>query len=184
MSTVLVAYASKHGSTAEIAEAIAETLRASGVDADCVHAGDAGDLERYDAVILGSAVYMKRWRGEAKRFLRRHAKELAERPFWVFSSGPTGDPSADNPAWLEPRRVIDTAKRLGVRDHVVFGGRIPSEHHGLAQRAMLESTPERFRDRRDWNEIRAWASGIASELRGSTDSERSASPTFAGSEPT
>src|SRR5688500_12543529 len=125
--TVLVAHASKHGSTAEIAEAIAQTLRESGLDVDCREAGDVESLESYDAVVLGSAVYIRRWRGGAKHFLRRHASALAERPFWVFSSGPVGEPSGDEKMarWLEPPRIIKRVEELGAREHVVFGGRAP-----------------------------------------------------------
>jgi menaquinone-dependent protoporphyrinogen oxidase len=56
---VLVAYASKRGSTEEIAHAVAETLHDGGLDVDCLRASDVGDLDRYDAVVLGSAVYMR-----------------------------------------------------------------------------------------------------------------------------
>ena len=161
---VLVAFASKHGSTAEIAEAIVAELRQSGLRADCVAADDVASLEPYDAVVLGSAVYMKRWRAEARRFLRKHAGALAERPLWIFSSGPTGPPAADKPAWTEPRRTIQRAERLGARDHVVFGGRVPVDAHGPAARAMANGTPEEYRDRRDWDGIRAWADGIAAAL--------------------
>jgi menaquinone-dependent protoporphyrinogen oxidase len=157
MQTVLVVYASKHGATAEIATAVATALNASGVPATCVAAEDVGGLAGYDAVILGSAVYIKRWRPEARRFLRRHAAELAQRPFWVFSSGPVGDPAKDNPAWLEPKRTIAKALELGARDHKVFGG--------VAQGAMAKSAPPEYLDRRDWDEIRAWAEGIAAQLR-------------------
>ena len=163
--TVLVAYASKHGSTAEIAEAIASGLREDGVAADCAAVEDVGGLGAYDAVVLGSAVYMKRWQGDARHFLRRHAKELAELPFWIFSSGPTGDPAEDDAAWQEPKRTVAKAEKLGVRDHVVFGGRISPESGRMAK-AMADNTPEEYRDRRDWDEIRAWASGIAADLGG------------------
>ncbi|MFN8113789.1 MAG: flavodoxin domain-containing protein [Solirubrobacterales bacterium] len=160
---VLVAHASKHGSTAEIAEAIAAGLRENGLDADCMPAADVEDVGAYDAVVLGSAVYMKRWQGDARHFLRSHAKELGTIPFWVFSSGPTGDPAEDDAAWQEPKRTIAKAEKLGVRDHVVFGGRISPEAGRMAK-AMAENTPEEYRDRRDWDEIRAWAAGIATEL--------------------
>ena len=89
---VLVAYASKRGSTAEIAESVAETLRGAGLEVDCLESGEVTDVSPYDAVVLGSAVYMKRWRGDARHFLRKHSDQLAERPLWVFSSGPVGDP--------------------------------------------------------------------------------------------
>jgi len=153
MTCVLVAYGSKHGSTAEIAAAITETLRECGLEADCRQAGDVENLDRYDAVVLGSAVYMRRWRREARRFMHHHARALAERPLWVFSSGPVGDPANDNAAWLEPGRTIAAAERLGARGHVVFGGV-----------SKASSIPAEFRDRRDWDEIRAWARGIAAEL--------------------
>jgi menaquinone-dependent protoporphyrinogen oxidase len=165
MKHVLVAHASKRGSTAEIAEAVAEALRGAGLDVDCRPAADVGRLDSYDAVVIGSAVYMKRWRGDAKHFLRDHAEELSGLPFWLFSSGPVGDPAdAPDPDWLEPPRIIDRAKQLGVRDHVVFGGRVPTEPRGPLERAMAKNTPEEYRDMRDWDEIRSWAGGIASEL--------------------
>jgi menaquinone-dependent protoporphyrinogen oxidase len=165
VTNVLVTYASKHGSTAEIAQAIAETLRQSGLSVECAEAREVKDLAPYDAVLLGSAVYIKRWRGDAKHFLRSHAAELSQRPFWVFSSGPVGEPEGDvDASWLEPPRIIAKVEQLGARGHVVFGGRMPLNPRGPA-RAMVENCPPEYRDRRDWDEIRAWAEGVASELR-------------------
>jgi len=153
MSRVLVTFGSKHGATAEIADVLAETLCACGLDVDCVEAGDVESLDGYDAVVLGSAVYMRRWRREARRFIHQFGPELAQRPFWVFSSGPVGDLSEVNPAWLEPPKTIAAAERLGAREHVVFGGRSESK-----------SLPEALRDQRDWGEIRTWARRIAAAL--------------------
>ncbi len=165
VAKVLVAYASKHGSTAEIADAVAETLRSSGLSVECAKAGELLSVEPYDAVVLGSAVYMKRWRGDAKRFLRKHAEELSKRPLWVFSSGPVGEPKNDNPSWLEPPRIVEQVERLGARAHVVFGGRMPTDPRSPTQRAMAKNCPPEYRDRRDWDEIHAWAAGVASELQ-------------------
>jgi menaquinone-dependent protoporphyrinogen oxidase len=153
MSRILVAYGSKHGSTAEIAEAIAATLREAGLEVDCVKAGDVHSLDGYGAVVLGSAVYMRRWRRAARRFLDRFAGDLRERPLWVFSSGPVGDPDHINYDWAEPPRTIERADRLGAREHVVFGGRSESTR-----------IPEEHRDLRDWDEIREWARRIAAEV--------------------
>jgi hypothetical protein len=66
----------------------------------------------------------------------------SQRPFWVFSSGPVGDPSSEtDPAWLEPPRVIEQVTRLGVREHVVFGGRLLVKPRGPMEHAMVKSTP-------------------------------------------
>ena len=162
--TVLVAYASKRGSTAEIAETVAATLRREGLGVCLERCEDVRNLDRYDAVVLGSAVYMKRWRGEAKHFLKKHRKALRQMPFWVFSSGPVGDPANDNPDWIEPPKLAERVEELGGRDHAVFGGRVPLQPRGMMEKAMAEGVPEQFRDRRDWEEIRSWAQQIAHQL--------------------
>ena len=164
---VLVAYGSRFGSTAEIAEAIASELREGGFDVDCVPAHDAKTADGYDGVVLGSAVYMRRWRRDARRFLEKHARELERVPFWVFSSGSVGAPEQRDPDWEEPAKVMALVERLGVREHVVFGGSIPAKPTGFMQKAMASEMPEEFRDLRDWDEIRAWAAGIARSLQAS-----------------
>jgi len=165
MTDVLVAFASKRGSTREIAEAVADGLRGRGLSVDCRPVGEVREVSPYGAVVLGSAVYIKRWRGDAKRFLRRHRKALAAMPFWVFSSGPVGDPAKDpGPSWQEPPKIVKRIEALGARGHVVFGGRVPPDPHGPMERSMVDGTPEEYRDRRDWDEIRAWASTIAASL--------------------
>jgi menaquinone-dependent protoporphyrinogen oxidase len=85
---VLVAYATKHGATAEIAERIAATMRGAGCEARALPADDVGDLEGCRAVVLGSALYMGRLRGSARHFARRHRRALARLPVWLFTSGP------------------------------------------------------------------------------------------------
>jgi menaquinone-dependent protoporphyrinogen oxidase len=162
--TVLVAYASKRGSTAEIAETVAATLRREGLGVCLERAEDVQTLEPYDAVVLGSAVYMKRWRGDARHFLKKHRKALKHTPFWAFSSGPVGDPAKDNPDWNEPPKIAEKVEELEGRDHAVFGGCLPSEPKGLMEKAMVEGAPREYRDRRDWVQIREWAKQIAADL--------------------
>ena len=108
MSRVLVAYGSKHGSTAEIAEAIAATLREAGLQADCVKAGDVRSLEGYDAVVLGSAVYMRRWRRAASQSVPSLWFPLDRPADERLSSTPparTGARSHDGPAQRARRRL-------------------------------------------------------------------------------
>src|SRR5262245_7899011 len=87
---VLVAVASPHGSPREIADAIAETLRSAGLDVDLRDVADVKDLAPYDAVVLGSAVYMGHWVREARQFATDQAEGLRRLPLWLFSSGPVG----------------------------------------------------------------------------------------------
>lgn len=161
MTKVLVAYASKHGATADIATAIADKLRERHLSVECRPAQSVENLFGYDAVVIGSAVYFNRWRPEAMRFLRRHASRLADTPFWTFSSGLVGNTPASPE--LEPRRERYVAKMLYARGHVVFGGRVQARGHGVVRR-LVDRIPRPYRDRRDWAEIRAWAATIADEL--------------------
>lgn len=163
--TVLVAYASKRGSTTEIAETVAATLRRSGLEVTLRSVEEVDDVDPYEAIVVGSAVYMKRWRGDARHFLKKHRKTLRKMPFWVFSSGPVGDPAEDNAESMESPKFAAKLEEMGVRDHVVFGGSVPREPQGFVEKAMVEGTPEQFRDRRDWGQIRAWAEGVAAELK-------------------
>ena len=165
MTRVLVAYGSKHGATAEIAEAVADELRHADHEVDCLSAEQVSSIDAYDAAVIGSAVYMKRWRPEARRLLKRHAKALASRPFWVFSSGPFGE--KPDPSWSEPPRTIERAKHLGVRDHVVFGGRLPVEPSNFMERSMVRDCPPDKRDLRDWDAIRTWAAEVGTEISSS-----------------
>lgn len=160
---VLVAYGTKYGATAEIAEVIATTLRTAGLEVDAVPARDVRSVERYRAVVLGSAVYMARWRRDALRLLRRHRRELTSRPVWLFSSGPVGEQADDAAAqrWTRPKRVERLATEIGARDHVVFGGRVSDDAGGFMRRTMARNTPPELRDRRDWAAIETWAQNVA-----------------------
>jgi menaquinone-dependent protoporphyrinogen oxidase len=86
----------------------------------------------------------------------------------VFSSGPVGEPEEDEDVpskWTEPPGIVRRVEQLGAREHVVFGGRLPTDPRWPAHKAMVENTPPEYRDRRDWDEISAWARGVAAELR-------------------
>jgi menaquinone-dependent protoporphyrinogen oxidase len=159
---VLVACASKMGSTAEIADALAERLTAAGLDVDRRAVDGIRDVDAYQAVVLGSAVYLGRWRHEAVAFLRRFARDLARRPVWLFQSGPL-DESTEREDIPLPGRVAPHADAIGVRGFVTFGGRIDAEHPaGFAAKRMVDAGLGK--DFRDFDRVRAWADAIATEL--------------------
>jgi menaquinone-dependent protoporphyrinogen oxidase len=158
--TVLVCAASKHGSTAEIAEAIGTTLVRHGVPADVRPAQDVTIVDGYDAVVLGSAVYMGQWLEPARRLAEIEAQVLAARPVWLFSSGPVADR-------LEQGGPVDVAAIVevtGAREHRLFGGRVRRQGLGFTEKAMVAALRVPDGDRRDWAEIEAWAAHIADTL--------------------
>ncbi len=108
---VLVAYATKMGATAEIAAAIGTELRKAGHDVDVRNVTEVGSIMEYDAVVLGSAIYTRRWRPEAVRFLRRHVGGLRDRQVWLFHSGPVG-PDKDQVQSMPPK-VARLADKIG-----------------------------------------------------------------------
>jgi menaquinone-dependent protoporphyrinogen oxidase len=168
MDRVLVAYGSKYGSTAEIAEAIGRALRASGLDVDVEGARSVHSLEGYRAAVVGSAVYAAHWRGDALRLLGDHRDWLTQHDVWLFSSGPVGEDDedadeAETERWTKPKKVQELAAEIGARDHVVFGGKV-DEDRGFIRKRMARGMPDEVRDRRDWDEIAAWAAAIASVL--------------------
>jgi menaquinone-dependent protoporphyrinogen oxidase len=158
---VLVAYASKYGSTREIAEAIAVVLVDAGLAVDVLAAGDIRDISMYDAVVLGSALYSAHWRRDANRFVRRHLDELQVRPVWLFSSGPL-DHSAEHADIPLTEHVVRDVAPIGARGHRTFGGRLLPGTPGMDE-ALLAT--HHVGDFRDWDAIGAWAREIADALR-------------------
>jgi menaquinone-dependent protoporphyrinogen oxidase len=159
MTRVLVAFATKMGSTKEIAEAIGVALTERGCEVDVRPAGTVGSLDDFDAIVLGSAVYAGRWRPDAVRFVRRFRAQLAARCVWLFESGWLGKRPATPAASPGARR---RAQRVGAPAPTVFGGRLdPALATGFIDRAFAKRMTG---DARDWNEIRTWSDGLADEL--------------------
>ena len=157
---VLVAYATKHGSTREVAEEIGRVLRQRGLDTDVAEARLVRDLAPYGAVVLGSALYAAHWQRDANRFVARHLAALQARPVWLFSTGPL-DRSADAGLLPAPPSVAITTDPIGARAHRVFGGRLLADTPGLDPQVLATHPVGDFRD---WAAIRAWALGIAAAL--------------------
>jgi menaquinone-dependent protoporphyrinogen oxidase len=158
---VLVTAASKYGSTAEIAVAIAEALGERGVDATAIPPEEVGSLDEFDAVVLGSAVYAGRWLKAAKELIERSAEDLARRPVWLFSSGPIGDPPKPEE---EPVDVVDVMGSTKAREHRVFAGELQKKRLSFGDKAIATAFRAQEGDFREWAEIREWATGIADAL--------------------
>jgi menaquinone-dependent protoporphyrinogen oxidase len=157
--TVLIAYASKHGSTREVADAIAAALEPSGHVADVRPAAAVDDPGAYDAVVLGAPLYMGRWHKDARAFVRRHRKALQRVPVAVFALGPLEEDPAQ---WREAEEQLEKALAalpdVDAVDVKLFGGALhPEDLHFPFSR--MEAA-----DVRDWAAIRAWGAGLPERL--------------------
>jgi menaquinone-dependent protoporphyrinogen oxidase len=171
---VLVAYASRYGSTAGIAERIAAKLQAEGLDAEAKPVKSARDIDGYGAFVIGSAAFIGSWMKEASDFVRRNRSLLSGRPVWLFSSGPVGTKTTDAQGRdvreaSVPKEIAEFAD-LMPRDHRVFFGALDRKKltgaHRLMSLVPASKTIMIEGDFRDWGEIEAWAAMIAHELAG------------------
>ena len=133
---VLVTYGSSNGGTRHVAEVVADELRHHHLVVDVAPALEIHLVEGYDAVVLGGAVFASHWHDDARRFARRHAVALLQRPVWLFSSVPAGEALPDGPV----RGAGQAKLRLRARDHATFSA--------------------------DGADVRLWARSIAQSLSG------------------
>jgi menaquinone-dependent protoporphyrinogen oxidase len=157
--TTLVAYGTRHGSTREVAEAVADTLRGLGLEVDAIEAGHVPDLSAYGGVVLGGALYMGRWHPTALGFLERHRHALAVRPVAVFAMGPrTLEPSELEASRAQLGRALAKVPEVDPYAVAVFGGVVDPGSLRFPLNRMPAS------DARDWDAIEAWAVEIAPVL--------------------
>ena len=153
---ILIAYATKHGSTREVATAIANTVAATGDEVDLRDAAQVGELNGYDGVVLGGSLYMGRWHPDAVGFLEQHCDALATIPIAVFAMGPKTLEDADvESARVQLDRALGKFPDLALTNVAIFGGVI--DPHKL--RFPLSHLPAS--DARDWKAIAAWARDVA-----------------------
>jgi menaquinone-dependent protoporphyrinogen oxidase len=165
--TVLVAAASRHGATVEIAERIGADLAAGGLEVEVKKLADVEDVEAYEAVVLGSGVYLGNWLKDGRAFLDAHASELATRPTWLFASGSiVGDPPVgDDPNALRAGLAERLIEATRAREHKLFAGKLDRSKLGLLEKAAVRGAHASEGDHRDWNAVDEWAAQIASTLQ-------------------
>ena len=158
---VLVTVASRHGATQQIGDRVADVLADMGVEVDRRSPEEVRDLDGVDAVVLGSAIYAGRWVASASELVDRLADALRERPVWVFSSGPLGDPP--KPEGTGPA-IEETVERIAPRDHRVFAGALDRDDLSLGERAVVKVVRAPYGDFRNWEDVTAWATAIGDAL--------------------
>lgn len=168
---ILVAYASKYGSTKAIAERIAGKIRESGLAVDAMPVKAVNDVSGYDAFVVGSALYILDWMKDAKTFVDRNREILATRPLWLFSSGPispgtTDMQGRDARTTCAKKEVLALKDELNARDHHIFWGALDKKKLSIPERliASVPAFPGTEGDFRDWNEIDQWAATLADDI--------------------
>ena len=163
---VLVTAASQHKATAEIAQAIGQALTEQGLNVAVIPPAEVRSLDGYDAVVIGSAVYVGHWLDAAKDFVLRFADALDDRPVWLFSSGPVGKPSGKLAQSMgqDPVDLPEMIAATHAREHRMFAGKLDRKQLSLFQRASLLVFRSLEGDFRDWGAVRQWAEGIAGQL--------------------
>jgi menaquinone-dependent protoporphyrinogen oxidase len=163
---ILVAFATKHGSTQEVAEAVVEELNSQGLEVELRTLDEVKDLDGYGSVVLGAPLYMGRWHQDARRFLKRRRGELAELPVAVFALGPLKNTEAEiRGAREQLDKALHAVPELRPATVAVFGGVIDPAKLSFPFNHMPAG------DARDWDAIRAWARSLPAEL-GRTGRER------------
>jgi len=169
--SILVAYATRYGSTQEVAEAVAATLRDSGLEVDIQPMRNVRTLAGHRAVVLGAPLYIGRWHKDARRFLSLHQEALTQRPVAIFTLGPT---QPDEKEWEGVHAQLDQelAKYPWLTPVALelFGGKYdPAKLQFLDKLlATLPASPlhqMQASDARGWTAIRAWASELAAKLQ-------------------
>jgi menaquinone-dependent protoporphyrinogen oxidase len=171
MDTILVAYATKYGATAEIANKISSVLEKNGLEAEAKDINTLTDLEDFKAIVIGSAVYYGKWRKEAVRFVVDNSKKLAEKKVWIFSCGPTGEgePLELTKGWRVPTKIEAFADEIEPKDIALFHGKIePSEVNGF-EKWIIKRVKAPVGDYRNWKAITDWTHEIIKEMKNNSD---------------
>jgi menaquinone-dependent protoporphyrinogen oxidase len=159
---VLVTWASKHGSTAEIGYAIGGELREHRIRVVMCPVENADMAEEFDAYVIGSAVYAGHWMRHAKEFLGQHRQRLLRARVWLYSNGPLGHAAGPEDAPVDAGELFEDS---GPREHRIFAGKLDKSELSFPERAISAALHAPYGDFRDWDEIRGWANDIAGALQ-------------------
>ncbi len=163
--SILIAYATRYGSTQEVAEKVAATLREGGLSVDVQPVKQVRTLDGYRAVVVGAPLYMFDWLKEARDFISRHRAALATRPVAVFALGPTEDKQED---WTETRKQLDKVLSkfpwLSPVAVELFGGKFDPTRLTFPYNLVPGLKRMPVNDIRDWDAIRAWANSLPEKL--------------------
>ncbi len=159
--SILLVYATRYGSTEQVAETVADTLRQAGLRVDLLPMREVKSLEPYDAIVLGAAIYNTKWNPDAHAFLSQHEEILQRRPVAIFSLGPTTrNPAAKKGSLRQLDKDLEKYPWLKPVALEMFVGRYDLSKLGLGSVGRLIP----LRDQRDPNVVRAWANALPAQF--------------------
>jgi menaquinone-dependent protoporphyrinogen oxidase len=160
---ILVAYATRKGSTAEIAGVVGKELQSAGYDVVVTEMNAVKSLEGFDAFVLGAPVYMHKVIGMGK-FAKRFREELAPKPVAIFAAGMA--PVSNKPGEVEEETKILSAS-ITPKNPVsvaLFAGKVDPAQFNFLMRRMVEAEKSMVGDFRDWDAIAAWAKDLPEKM--------------------
>ena len=159
--SILIACATRFGSTQEVAETIAASLRQAGFEVDVQPMQEVKALDHYDAIVLGAAIYNAKWHPDAHKFLSQHQEPLSQRPVAIFALGPlsTGDAEMQR-SRRQLDRELEKYPWLKPVALEMFVGKLDPSKLGFFERLLSPAS-----DHRDWEAIRAWANALPAQLQ-------------------
>lgn len=161
---ILIAYASRHGATKEIAEALAAAVREAGFEADARPAGTVADVSLYAGVVIGAPLYAGTLVKDMPKFAERHQKALKAKPVAAFVSGSSlGEPKPEDIRNAESA-LEGVKSRLSLRDVAYFGGRFDPGSIPVVGFFVRLGGKDRVKDNRDWEQIRDWGRALPATL--------------------
>lgn len=163
---ILVTYATRAGSTAEVAQGIAEELCASGANVYLLPIHEARDLSPYSAVVVGSAIRMGAWVGEATDYIESHRDELAKLPLAYFAVCATL--FEENEETLEEvSTYLDNPKaHLLPQSEAVFAGAMDFSKLSILESTVIKAIGTDEGDYRRWDHIQSWANSLVPVMAG------------------
>ena len=149
---ILIAYASKHGSTRGVAKRIAEQLRQLRKEAEAQPVDAVTDPSSYEAFVIGSVVYYGSWLKEATEWMHRNRAILSLHLVWLFSAGPLGTEVQD--AKQQPKEMAEFQQAIRPRDQRIFFGALDPSRLPFAERMVVKAVRAPEGDSRDWHALR------------------------------
>ncbi|NLA38524.1 MAG: flavodoxin [Methanomicrobiales archaeon] len=161
---ILVAYATRYGSTVGLADAIGGELKKTGVEVDVQPVSEVRDISRYRAVIVGSPIYMGKWLPEAQVFIERNQQHLRGIPVAFFAVGLTVAGGAPDAAGKAEASMDQVRMLVNPMDTAVFPGRLESRRLSVADRAITRLIRAKTGDFRDLGAARTWARALCAKI--------------------